>query len=326
MKALFVAGMLILSAFFLPGCTDEEIQNMITSGIAEEIAVKSGDPARCANLDKSVISDCYSQMAENKKDLSLCDKIVDKYGKQGCIYNVALAMNDAAACAKLTDQTSNGLCTAKVALTKKDPGLCKGIPGDLEKANCYSDIATVTGDKSLCNNLQGQSVPYCQRIVAVKNGKPQDCYLMDAPQTEKDDCALNAAATAKDPAFCGSLANQETKDYCYERVAMTSGQATICTEMADKSRRESCYSYVAQSSNNTNACQRITEMTKEYECVRQTAINARDASLCLALDAQYRTSCYREAATQLGSHAQCGKIKDEIDRKACQDAADAGYG
>ncbi len=86
---------------------------------------------------------CISDIAEIKKDISLCDKIKNDYNVpdfeiNNCYMTVAVATNNLQLCDKSGNNYNN--CVIQIAVNSRDENICEKISGNQEKDGCYLGI------------------------------------------------------------------------------------------------------------------------------------------------------------------------------------------
>jgi hypothetical protein len=219
-KALFVAALCVFASFFLLGCTDKEIGEMIMSDLQKQQAVNSGDPTKCTELDKSDVNGCYSQIAANKKDLSICLRIESPALLLLCKSDVAVAKGDPSICADLNDDEVLDSCYSQIAEAKKDVALCDKVRREENKVGCLSALALSKNDASICSKIYSMR-PYdgdlCYSKLAEQNGDASMCEKVAG--VGRDYCFERVAAGEKDERICERIINREEKDICIKGVA-----------------------------------------------------------------------------------------------------------
>ena len=80
---------------------------------------------------------CYGNLAPLKKNLAICDKVVDSLFRESCYSDVAEAIGDESICEKIKGRSSHDICYRDVAAVKKDPALCEKIIEIYFRSDCY---------------------------------------------------------------------------------------------------------------------------------------------------------------------------------------------
>jgi hypothetical protein len=98
----------------------------------------------------NVYYECYSKIAESKKDLSPCDLINDNLYRASCYMGVAVAKKDYTLCGNVATIyfLSANKCYTDVAVALNDSSICeKIIPNSLssnDKEDCYKAVLAVS--------------------------------------------------------------------------------------------------------------------------------------------------------------------------------------
>lgn len=170
LKILIIFCILIIS---LAGCSfDEEIT--ISSGnlhdcesFSDDItrkncyidfASKTNNVSVCSNLLEKDRAFCYSIVAIENKDLSVCD-LVREYS-QYCYSTFATKTNDLSICDK-TDKSFKEFCYANFALKNNNIAVCDVLIGQ-DKLDCYVRFAGNTHNLSVCDKLNEKgNITFC---------------------------------------------------------------------------------------------------------------------------------------------------------------------
>jgi hypothetical protein len=93
------------------------------------LAISNSNQAEqdCYKMKITFKDNCLQGVAEMSKKAEICDKITEKYNRNKCFSNVAVALNR--------------------------PAICENIEED-KRDTCYTDIITTYKDYSLCDKLQ----------------------------------------------------------------------------------------------------------------------------------------------------------------------------
>jgi len=78
--------------------------------------IQENDTSYCEKATWSYKDMCYSGIAKNTKDVSLCEKIVVKIFLYSCYQTLAEETKDAALCEKISDVTYKEICLEKFSL------------------------------------------------------------------------------------------------------------------------------------------------------------------------------------------------------------------
>jgi hypothetical protein len=83
---------------------------------------------------------CYTNLAVDRMDVSICASLVGKGSVNGCYKNVAIAAQDGSICARIDDGLLKDSCYNRVGAISKDKTVCDKISDVNLKAGCYSEI------------------------------------------------------------------------------------------------------------------------------------------------------------------------------------------
>ncbi len=145
-------------------------------------------------------SQCFSQLALAKEDISICENdIHDQLNKDNCYSNVGIAMQDASICEKVGGQRMKNSCYSHIGERKGDTSFCEMINETYspyafsQKNNCYTSVASKNKDLDTCNKIQ--------------------------PETDRSECYASVAILTKDTAICDQIIHDDTwQSRCYKRV------------------------------------------------------------------------------------------------------------
>jgi hypothetical protein len=223
---------------------------------------------------------CLIEVAEEKKDLSLCDKIADTIFKDMCIQAVAVAKKDVSACSKCSSSFERDKCIVGVAVAKKDAVLCGTVKDKIYwEEGCYKDVG-----------IAAQDVTVCMKIEADYSGEE----LIR-------ECLENISLTKLSTAICSKVTDEEFRDYnCLRPIAVAKGDVSICDPMTDPGREGACISAVAIKLADVSLCDRIQTQFSGYSDI-----------------SQFR-DCVTEVAKVLKKKSLCDRIKDRYAKESCQ--------
>lgn len=169
---------------------------------------------------EGVLIRCYSKQALEKKDSDICNQAKDTSVKDGCYLILAEENKDVNICNnKISDPTKRENCYLEVAIATLDQKLCLKIVSNLQwNYNCYEIIAKNLLEPSICHNLPG-SGPYnkyaCELHVnigkALLKNNPSYCDALTV-QWKKNSCYFEFATREKDENFCYKMTDVEPGD------------------------------------------------------------------------------------------------------------------
>lgn len=133
--------------------------------------------AQAAEMVKNLQSNLASREANEKKDVSVCDKVADENGRKMCktefYINQVRSGGDIKICDSIEDTTLISTCRNLAvqieAKAKGDPALCDKAEMDFARISCKNDIyldrAVKAKDKALCKELTPDVQSMCEQIV-----------------------------------------------------------------------------------------------------------------------------------------------------------------
>ena len=107
---------------------------------------------------------CFSQLAENQQDESICKKISEVGLKNSCYEEIAEKKKDEVICEKIITQSDRESCYYGVATAKEDEILC-GKTGS-NKEYCYFRMAVLKEDSNLCKKA-GSHKEICYEFIEI---------------------------------------------------------------------------------------------------------------------------------------------------------------
>jgi len=130
---------------------------------------------KCSDIDGTRKNeeklDCYTKLGKSKEDLSVCDKIEEKYYRDSCYLGVALETENGSICHLI--MYSKDYCGMTLAEKTGDPSLCSLVPsGPLkQKFFCY---LSAFGKESI--NVARQDPSVCHGIPEEDMSRKNSCY------------------------------------------------------------------------------------------------------------------------------------------------------
>jgi hypothetical protein len=89
---------------------------------------------------------CYTNLAADRLDPSICASLVGLGSVNGCYKEVAIAARDQAICARIDDNLLKDSCYNRVGALTKDKSICDKIQDLNSRNGCYSEIGV--GDQT----------------------------------------------------------------------------------------------------------------------------------------------------------------------------------
>ena len=135
------------------------------------------------------MNNCFNYLAQRVKDASICNKIKEKYAREGCEITVGLEDNDETICEKYTDIDKEN-CYIRLSIKLNSIEICGKVSHPAGSDQCFRDIGI---------NLQDPSI--CERIVYAFN---------------RDKCFIGMKN--KNQSICNKIENPESKDICLNQI------------------------------------------------------------------------------------------------------------
>lgn len=294
----------------------------------------------CETIKNSVFAydDCLQEVAIEKKDTKICDKIThydgEAKGSEICYQQIYINNNDTASCAKLSNNENlQEECFSAIALNKEDPFICKNIKSEYtDERDCVTDIAIKKEDISICKMEKESDMRYCYEKLAIKKNdmsicqkieedKSDSCYYYfinkakfdnsictSIKETLQDYCYRLTALENINHLSCGSLKNEAEKNACYAKIYIS------CDKIKGEEERNLCLSQIFEKSGtlNPDICKKMTNIDKANGCYFDIGYQS-DSSYCdnIKNDQSLLELCYTR------SGIKCEKLTDKSDIDSC---------
>jgi hypothetical protein len=274
----------------------------------EALAIINNDESLCekipSNLEngtKLSKNTCFTKIAQNKKDLNICDKILFydeesstyRYEKYECQIQVVKETGKKEVCDTMLEKMNNDFSS----LLHKNSGgmnLVIGGPSDEKEKlrdNCLINLAGFHGDASMCNFKDESDNQDCYEEVAQKNASMELCNKTKYLWAKKN-CFLQLALQKKDTNLCKNLLEKKDQENCI-------------TEIAKKTR------YLAD-------CHALKEQTKIDFCQLEVVRTAPDKNMCVSIkNRQFHDYCIDIFKKTANDQKICEEYYEETNKKAC---------
>lgn len=124
----------------------------ITTDICyETIGVKTNNEALCEKIRMNIPGaltrreSCFDEVAKNKQDSTICEKIQNFHLKNLCYSQIALQKNDISLC-------RDDFCYSELNKDKNNKAICLKINDSQKRIECLLDTAKVKRDDTICKN------------------------------------------------------------------------------------------------------------------------------------------------------------------------------
>lgn len=282
------------------------------------LAVATGDLSKCDSIDGSVHSandgnikgNCYSEIAEDEDDSSVCEKI-DWYNnsRMNCYLDLSKLKRDTSLCDKLEEPIKNScylIVEMQEALEKGDYSICER--GDLEdKDNCYYQFAMEKKDISLCDRLSPEDESYycyffLSKLIAEelnqnlsqeeKSLYNEYCEVAENETKKEKEIIAEAEEIIKRArnvdeavAKCRELSEWQKYAFCISNLAVIEKDPSVCKENIDIEGTtgyslELCLAPLVMELNDTSICKLIPTKRGQNECYVALAVKNNDPKIC----------------------------------------------
>jgi len=119
--------------------SDSQMQKDCESLCNSTQGIQNNDLNSCEKTEWILKDTCYSDIAEDKEDISICENITDETIKDTCYTNIAELKKDSSICEEVTDMAMQNNCYMNIAILKKDSSICKNLTNDILNEFCLED-------------------------------------------------------------------------------------------------------------------------------------------------------------------------------------------
>ncbi len=177
------------------------------------LAAAMGDPEVCEGLGVIGRYDCYSKLATQLEDTSMCDFINSTQKRDDCLDNYlsenSYYINDWSFCEKFSATSGNReYCYYEAAISTYETSYCDKLKQDTgysylsySKTGCYAQIATGQQDPGVCSQLGTTPLR-------------DACYYSYATNYPYDENTCNSITDSKKKSDCIRYTN-DSYDYNY---------------------------------------------------------------------------------------------------------------
>jgi len=155
---------LIVGGYFL-FFNDSQTGESNTKPFQETDNENSNPLLACQDIDERLADKvfCYKNVAKEKEDLFICDKIYEDMGENAgmisvysCYSDVASVLGDDSICEEKIPAESayQDVCFLNVAISTEDFSLCERISDFSNARICYREIGAKRGDESECEQVE----------------------------------------------------------------------------------------------------------------------------------------------------------------------------
>ncbi len=105
-------------------------------GCYQEVGIETSDYLSCNLISSSLANLCYSNVAENTRNMSLCFKVSSPYTRSTCVSDFAQEKRDSSICKILDDPIDFDYCIIDYASSLYDSSVCDQLNGTDRVAHC----------------------------------------------------------------------------------------------------------------------------------------------------------------------------------------------
>jgi hypothetical protein len=294
-------------------------------GCMESIAVATGNSTICGSLPGYYSDSCYTAIAENSSDASLCGKISSRNLSNECLLAIAQDTNSTSTCMMMGSQLGES-CIYQIALDSVDEASCRLLNDSAQQANCS---AAVYMDKALAH----ANVSLCDAIPL--NGSTNMTYNMlgNSDMSNYGDLFLNMSQFIEYAMYSNESVGP--RDACYLSIAFESGNSVYCGYMQEPTLGYLCKSLITRNvslqqnlinSSVVNSTANYTALSKAvcasggrctYESDYIKALISDNVSVCASIPAQQSYQCYFAFAEKYNDTSYCSYIKNSTINSDC---------
>lgn len=337
----------------------------------QEVAEKTLDPSICAGIESQAYKDsCYWGLAVKKPDSSLCAmaRAEDDPDMESCYTNVAEESDNVSICDLIPGASGKADCRKRtyaqhfLMLNEKDISVCENIPGDVPENlhglyadECYLTFAQGFGNTTMCEQIESPGLKDdCYYGFAVYGSRSEMCGLIENP-AKQGDCYRISASKQKNDAVCELIESQDYKDLCYGElagmqldatltdhiedptykdfkihvIAGNKGEVALCDGIQNTVEKENCRNYTGTTEGNYSFMLRLWPVNESYcdsrpsyldedECFNILVRYESDASVCEKIGNQYvKDTCFGRLAVDSKNVTLCKGLASQIERDNC---------
>jgi hypothetical protein len=158
-------------------------------GCVKDIARKKRDETLCEGLEEIMRDLCYSQVAEAKNDVNICDKTKDGYFRSECYKNVGAKTGEMDLCLSMNVEESY-------------------------RQACLMEVSKRGDSSDACKRLEGDDLYNCALNVAKYQRNARYCGLAIASQGTREKCIHEVVSKYKDAKVCEPITDPGDKEKC----------------------------------------------------------------------------------------------------------------
>lgn len=215
---------------------------------------------------------CYSEIAEQQKDFTLCQKISDASGLHFCLQKVMpLLTLTAENCNAMPDQVTKNACLTAVAASTGNYNLCLSTSDSFFNYGCF---------KGVIENNQNLSEALCDATTELE----KEPFLL------ADRCWYKLGLRTEKSKYCTEVTDDVDRHLCIEKIVSQIKDPEEClaidtdNQQADTSEEIDCVKQVGSITGNFKGCHAIPKDEVSYyhwfNCIRGIAEDTNRAEVC----------------------------------------------
>lgn len=285
------------------------------------ISIAKNDSSSCFKIkDDDVRNTCILAMAKHFRDITLCEKMIEKQRSNGnlmwdiigwhnprrdstnnrenCINEVKkLIFNDAVSTLDYNSCKGDEECIYQIVMLLNDTEKCKKL--DKNKNSCLIELAKRKKELKLCAAVtDNNTAKECYYYFTSFSYNPALCALIS--EDNKPTCYYNAAINHSKIEYCNSTGPKEAD--CVFNIAKTVQLPSYC--LAAKEKASECFMFFAFNLSNHEFCRASPEADK---CYYEFAIYKNNSEACMFAESK-KKECYTTFAVKWKLPAICFKI------------------
>lgn len=335
-------AIILIAVISLSGCLNSSSESSnppVQDTLNESLAI-------CSNMSQNdTRAGCYMEIAEGRKDDSICDQIQKDSDSSGkCHYFVAISSNNSVLCERISDNFTQALCVAMTSNSSNstewslDIGQqlkkCASFKENISREICYNTLAEATRNLSICDRLlTNDSIRSCYKDVA---GRTLDVFICEKLESEgerwlADGCYSEVGVGLHKLSLCDKISDHDVKIYCYKEIGIYYNDSSICDQIlmggtesgGIRTAKDECYREVGINTKDISICDK--SKTFRGGCYMEVGAAIRNLTLCdyagTMGDIWYRNECYMEIAIRSRNVSLCNMIINDtwVTQSICYD-------
>ena len=283
-------------------------------------ACSIGSPklAKCKVIDDvDFQSQCYSQVAIETFDASICNKINNSDYVDYCYKSLQMACqiaifridNGADVCNQIDDKEFKNRCISKITEADANkcriefPQICDKLSKIEDKEFCYNGLATISNNIKLCETITDSFINgYCYTDIARLRNDSKICEKIGETGV-KDTCFSVMAKQKNDLNLCEKINEPYDKNMCseeyytrkddtYAKNDEAQMNSKDCSFIMHEGIKSQCYTKIAELTHNCQECVKINGTENQQGCYVHLGELKYDLSKCGLPDLSKTGNCY----------------------------------